>query len=592
MRAAARIIPAHALLIQIRRVQGSGNPVLTSELTVTRSTIEILPGGIMSVSKVSILFVLLALAFLVACGGSSGTVTNPTPPPSGGFSNAVLNGTYVFSVAGTDEAGAPYALAGTFTANGSGGSGSGGITAGTLDINDTDTTEFTAGPVADVSVSSGSSYSISVDGRGIVTLNTNIGNGFPALKFDLVMQDSSHGLITEFDSFASGSGTLDLQSSTTTPSGSYAFTLSGVSYGGAVWISGGNFAYSGGTISGLEDLNEGGAVIYSGVPLGGALSVNASSPATSLVIPAFPNGLVFDAFAIDNTHIKLIEMDTNAALSGDAFSQTSTDLPTGNLAFTLAGELGTGATAAPFAAGGIMNNTSGTVSGTEDYNNGGTLSPSTPGPFTATFTTGGTGRFTLSNFTTFLGGTTYAAYPSSGGLLLVELDSGGLSTGAAYAQTSTTFSTSAGYGLNFSGTNLGTATGSTEEVDDIAEFTSASSGSTLTGIIDENYSPQGSPVFDLALSGNYISPSSGRGQLSAASGNNSNTTLLGGFTATFYTVDGTTFPFIEMDNGQVATGVFVQQSSSAASGSISRQSRAMYVPHPIVHAHAAKRNNQ
>ena len=74
---------------------------------------------------------LLSLAALAACGGSGNNTINPTPPPSGGFSSSNLNGTYVFSVGGIDSQGAPYALLGTFTAN-----GQGGITGGAVDVND------------------------------------------------------------------------------------------------------------------------------------------------------------------------------------------------------------------------------------------------------------------------------------------------------------------------------------------------------------------------------------------------------------------------------------------------------------------------
>ncbi len=79
--------------------------------------------------------ILSAIAVLVGCGSGS-SFTTPVPPPGGSFSNSNLNGTYVFSVSGTDTTGAPYAMVGTFTANGSGGNGEGGITGGTLDLND------------------------------------------------------------------------------------------------------------------------------------------------------------------------------------------------------------------------------------------------------------------------------------------------------------------------------------------------------------------------------------------------------------------------------------------------------------------------
>src|ERR1035438_3562669 len=93
----------------------------------------------MSVRNATVLFLALStLLFLAACGSSNGTA-NPVPPPSGSFSDSNLNGTYVFSISGVDESGFPYAMLGTLTAN-----GSGGITGGSLDINDTRSEEHTS----------------------------------------------------------------------------------------------------------------------------------------------------------------------------------------------------------------------------------------------------------------------------------------------------------------------------------------------------------------------------------------------------------------------------------------------------------------
>ena len=69
-------------------------------------------------------------------------------------------------------------------------------------------------------------------------------------------------------------------------------------------------------------------------------------------------------FPIDATHLKFIEMDTTATLSGDAFSQTSTAIPTGTLAFTLQG---LNLRKAPVAAGGFM-----VTDGTGDITNAST----------------------------------------------------------------------------------------------------------------------------------------------------------------------------------------------------------------------------
>ena len=527
-------------------------------------------------NRIALLYALFALTFLMACGGG-GSVTKPVAPPTGSFNQSMLNGTYVFSVSGADFQGAPLTAAGTFTAN-----GSGGITAGTVDINDA-----VSGPFPNLTIGGGSSYNVGVDGRGRATLAVS-GSPFSSnLSLDFVLTSSSHGLVIELDGNASGSGTLDLQSAGAVPNGTYAFLLSGSSTSGSAWATVGNFTVSGTTIAGLDDFNEGGLLSFPNQALTGSLVLGPSAiPSTVLTTAGF-NSLTFDVFAIDATHLKFIEMDNTAILSGDAFSQTTATITTGTLAFTMSGVLSN----APFAAGGFMlTNGAGGITGTEDFADGNTVSTqSTPGSFSASYTAGGTGRFTLGSFTTFAGGTSYAAYPSSGGLLLLEIDSSGITTGAAYTQTSPlpAFASAQGYGLNLSGFNLS----SQVEVDDIAEF-AANNGTLTAGIIDENYPSANPPLFDLALSnGNYAAIDSlGRYGLSANAGNSSLSTLNGGFILTLYTVDGTTFPFIELDGGQLSTGVVVLQNPSAAASAAAAQSH-MYIPQPMIRTHANRRKN-
>jgi hypothetical protein len=556
-------------------------------------------GEVMSVRNAFVLLLTISLmTFLMACGGNSGSApVNPTPPPTGGsFGNDNLNGTYVFAVSGTDSQQASYSMAGTFTANG-GGSGcstKGQITGGTLDIADIDTSEFTT-PVFRASLTG--SYCVGVDGRGQVSVNTNIGAGFPTLTFDFVLQNSSHGLITEFDTFGSSSGTLDLQSSGVTPSGPYAFSFSGSTYGSSdtPFASAGNFTVGagGGITGGAADFNDGAAATYPNESLAGTVAASSSGPGTTFTTSTYP-GLAFDLFPIDSTHLKLIEMDSTATQVGDAFSQTTTTMPVGTLAFTLAGEI----SGAEFAAGGFMvTDSSGdiTSASSEDFNENGTLSPATSPSFTGSYavTTGNAGRYELTGFSSFTGGSTYAAYPSSGGVLMLEIDSPGpilgITTGAAYAQTSgATFSASEGYGLNLSGDNIPDET----EVDDIAQFDANSSGTTVTGAIDENSVADGPATYGAALSGTYNPPVGGRGAISATAGTSTaNTTLNGGFNLIFYTVDGTTFPFMEYDSGQVSTGVFVEQSATTSSSSVAK-AHAMFVPHPLAHPRSAKQKKQ
>ena len=263
----------------------------------------------MSVRNGIVLLVALStLLFLAGCGSSNG-VTTAVAPPSGGFSNSNLNGTYVFSVSGIDTTEFPYTIVGTFTANGSGGTGRGGITGGAIDINDSNTSVFTTGPIPNVSVNSNSFYSVGVDGRGQATLGTPTNSTpFGNITFDFVLTSSTHGLITEFDGSGSGSGTLDLQASGTTPAGSYAFSFSGPDFAsGSPFATVGNFTIgSAGSITGLLDSNDAGIVSADQALSGSVVLGPSSTPATTLITAQFPSGLIFDVFAIDATHLKFI----------------------------------------------------------------------------------------------------------------------------------------------------------------------------------------------------------------------------------------------------------------------------------------------
>ena len=542
----------------------------------------------MSLSNRLILPIILsALAVLAGCSSSS----SPTPvaPPNGGFSNSNLSGTYVFSVSGADLNGDPYAMVGTLIAN-----GSGGITGGTVDINDAGFPGNSSGviaPVANAAISGSSSYSVSVDGRGTATLGTS--TPFNTIKLAFVLTSSTQGLITEFDNTGSGSGTLDLQTAGVTQSslaGSYALSFSGVDQGGnGALATVGAFTIdaNGNITTGVEDFNDNGTIPYLGQSLGGQVILGPSSTAgTLLTTQNF--AMTFDVYAIDATHLKFIEMDTFPILAGDAYAQSSASIPAQTMAFTLSGLIGT---TNPAAIGGSMVTDGAgniTSASTEDINDAGTVASAVA--FSGTYAAGGTGRFIL-NLPTgsgFVGGTEYAAYPSSGGLLLLEIDSAGIMTGAAYPQASSlpTFATAEGYGLNLTGYNI--ANGA--EVGDIAEFTAASGG-TLTGILDESSSVAG-PIPSLAFSSGTVGTgtTSGRYALSTDVGNNTTSTLNGGFGLTLYTVDGTTYPFMESDTGQVATGVIVEQSSSSSAAAAAQSH--LFIPRPLSLPHGSRQKKK
>jgi hypothetical protein len=545
---------------------------------------------------VALLIALSTLTLLVGCGSSNNS-SSGVAPPSGAFSANNMNGTYVFSVSGADANGDGYVAAGTIIAN-----GSGGITGGTIDMNDT----ALSSAVIAAPINNNGSYSVGADGRGTATINFT-GNPFSSnLSFDFVLQNSFHGLVTEFDGNATGSGTLDAQTANTTPAGSYAFSLSGAIYSNdGSFATVGDFTLTGSSITaGLEDFNSGGVASTNsgaGYPLSGTVVAGGSSSSLSTLTTSSSFGggtLTFDVYPIDSTHLKLIEVDSFATLSGDAFTE-ATSIPTGNLVFTLDGLL---AGTAPFAAGGlIVTSGASIVSGsTEDYNNAGTASAQgSPASFTGTYSGAG-GRFVV-NLSGFFPSTinAFVAYPSSGGIFLLETDDGGITTGAAYAQTSgASFAASEGYGLNLSGISQN------GEVDDIAEFTASASGTSCTestssgsttvssnvivGVVDENsYTSEGiAPVGNQSLCGTYGSIDTTRVGLGYSAD-----TLNGGALLTAYTVDGTIFPFIESDSGQIATGVFELQNASATSSSLAKP-RGMFVPQRLVQPHGTKQKEK
>ena len=86
--------------------------------------------------------VLATLAVLMGCSSTH----KAAPPPTGAFGDGNLKGAYVFSIAGTDVStgtATPFAVVGVLNAD-----GAGGISGGTIDINDPALGAFTSGALA------------------------------------------------------------------------------------------------------------------------------------------------------------------------------------------------------------------------------------------------------------------------------------------------------------------------------------------------------------------------------------------------------------------------------------------------------------
>jgi hypothetical protein len=505
------------------------------------------------------------LALLVGCGSGR---NRATAPPTGGFSNTNLSGTYVFSTAGTDTSGVFIAITGTFTACGC---AAGTISGGTLDVNDPLQGQLEGQPIT------GGSYFVGVDGRpgstrGILTLQTSVA----IFTFDYVLTSSTHGLITLYDSLnGTGSGTFDLQSTVSQANidgHSYAFNVTGIgSFNGTT---GAQTSYSavgaftldangsvGVTTTGVADTNNNGLIgcnQATGCTItNGSVDLSTVPGLATLTINSINYN--FDVYPVSATHLKLIEIDTIPVMIGDAFTQ-SPSIPTGNNVFTVSGfdtiALG------PFTAAGILDaDGSGGINpdSVEDINDVGiatevgsvTGGASIGGSYTAV--TGGRSMITLTGFANgdnggACSGCVFAAYPSTGGTQLLEIDNAGSTAGVAYAQSSnTTLASGQGYAMNLAGFNG-------VEEDDIAEFTNTNGA--FSGLIDFN--DGGGTTFGQTFTSAYSADSSVTGRGTVAPNANA-------FNLVTYVIDSSSAVFVEIDNNQVGLGSFVTQNAGAMS---------------------------
>ncbi len=540
----------------------------------------------MSVRKGIVLTVTLAtISLLVACGSSNNN--SATAPPTGGFTASSLSGTYIFSFSGTDITSSNAAASASFFAMVGALTASNGSLTGTVDINDPEleaALNLPIQPLTAQALTSGS-YKITADGRGSGLIQISVSGQNIQFGIDFVLMSTSHGLITRFDNSGTGSGTIDLQTSTAQSAlTSYSFSLSGLDEQLNPMGTEGAFTLGGtSTISaGLQDFNDdNNSTSLTNLALGGTLTLGASgAPGTAqLTATGSPYGtLSFDVWPIDATHLKLIETDTIEILAGDAFTQQTT-IASGPLVYTMSG-LDVGNSDSLLAAGGFMtygSSTNAISGGYEDINDGGSVGSSLTVSGSLTPTGGGRYELVLDGFFNSTAGAstyTFAAYPTSnGGILLLETDNAGVTAGTAFPQTAQTFAASQGYGLNLTGAN------SNGEVDDIAEFTANTGGALSDGLIDEN--DQGSLEFDQKLGdgGTYTfdSSNSGRGELSYPA---TDTTAIGTLNLDFYVVSSSTVLFIDADSGaQTGVGTFQLQNTPGGSAAAA---------HTELHANALK----
>lgn len=337
------------------------------------------------------------------------------------------DGTYVFQLSGEDNNGqSPFNVAGAFV-----------IKSGAIESGEQDFVDLTF--AGNDSIAADSTITTTADGNLQIVLDTSdpdigpivdgTGNGLETLNVALVT--STTGLVTWFDGFAAGNGTIALQDAAaaqTLPQNGYAFVVSGsdnnaspapVVMGGIINVDG-----TSGTISGtgsVLDFSDGSAAAPEpDQPLAATSTVVGPSGPTpdqygkvvftldSNATPAIPK-LVFAGYIIDANTIALVEASDNfgGATGGIALAQGS---KTGKFGTSdLSGSTYVvGAQGADFFffldfAGALSFGSGGSVTGTADFNdqqNADSLA-SVTGTYSVDSTgiSAKTGRVTITNFT-------------------------------------------------------------------------------------------------------------------------------------------------------------------------------------------------
>jgi hypothetical protein len=479
------------------------------------------------------------------------SVTDTTKSASATITIATIlsNGTYVFHLSGEDKAG-PYFLVGAFTV------ANGAVTAGEQDFLD-----FASGYSNNL-VASGSSLSIA-GGNPVIALNTgntNIGvSGIETMHGTRV--SASRVLISEFDTFGAGTGSIDLQTSTAAPSGGYAFNLVGLdssstpvpeAIGGIFDVSGTSILNTGSVL----DYNDGGTfgqglLISSG-------SVTAPDSFGRVQFTLTPNmtlqGLVLTGYIVSPSRIQLVEMladPLNGTLGGTALGQGThtggfSAANSGNATYVFSGA-GADAAGSMQIAAGITLNSDGSVAGSlslNDQTNFGTV-PLTGGSYTVD----ATGRVTISNVTPSLVATVPFAFQlyldGSGNALALGVDQSELFAGPGYKQAATPPPLAGNYAL--SGFGFGSLTNNEPPWSAVGPVTVASNA--FTGSTDYNLLGT-TPVANVKLTGTLTSPAVPPAPpvtltgLNAASATASNT-------YNYFLIDSTRAFIIDVDGAQM-----------------------------------------
>ena len=232
---------------------------------------------------------------------------------------AVASSNYSFYLSGMESVnGGPnfYALAGSVTID-----ANGNVVTGEQDYNDGTGYTFPGDTISGGTLT----WLDATTGQGTLTLNTNdtkVGaSGVETLGVQFV--NTNHALIVQFDGSATSSGSMDLQTlSSTLNDGNYAFTLSGVDatyypvvFGGVFQISA-----SGTALQGVFDANDAG-VVKTEQPFSATISTADGFGRGTITVANGNIATTVIYYIIGPEAIRIIDMDATDSGVGSAFGQ-------------------------------------------------------------------------------------------------------------------------------------------------------------------------------------------------------------------------------------------------------------------------------
>jgi hypothetical protein len=277
----------------------------------------------------------------------SASATGASTPASFSLTNtAPVLTTYVYYASGEEQAngGYYYAVAGAVTLD-----AAGDIIAGEQDYNDgigvTSPGEPTTADT--IAPATGALVVDPTTGLGTLTMtssNTTVGVGGTE-TFAVQFVNANHALIMQFDGSATASGSLDLQTATT-PTGNFAFAVSGVNPSDDSVAYGGVFTASSTGLTGTIDIND----ADGGVSTANAFTATPTTPdafgrsvvtgITDVPYSGSP-AVTFVSYTVGPEAMRIIDVDTTDTAVGSAFGQGSATFDNTSLTsdvFTLLGQ--------------------------------------------------------------------------------------------------------------------------------------------------------------------------------------------------------------------------------------------------------------